>query len=120
MGAELFRTAGGLTAGVLVLGVLGGRTARRAGALGARFSRASTRLPVVIRAAVLGVFAAILATACSAGAAEDKRVALVIGNGAYLNAPGSTIRRSTQGRSPTHSGSSDFRWSMATTSTSLR
>jgi uncharacterized caspase-like protein len=85
--AELFQAAGGLIAGLGGLGMLGGMTAKRAGALRARFLRASTRLPVVILFAALGVFAAFLATPLSAGAAEDKRVALVIGNGAYLNAP---------------------------------
>src|SRR5271166_1313753 len=86
VGPELFQMAGELLAGFIVVGLVDRMAAKLMGAT-TPFSRPSTHLPNMLRAASLMAFAAILATPNSAKAAEDMRVALVIGNGAYINAP---------------------------------
>jgi uncharacterized caspase-like protein len=86
VGPELFQMAGELLAGFIVVGLVDRMAAKLMGAT-TPFSRPSQHLPNILRAASLMAFAAILATPNSVKAAEDMRVALVIGNGAYINAP---------------------------------
>ncbi len=93
MGAELFQTIGGLFASVLVLGfIVGIATCRRTsvGSGGASVAFIVNGLSSFFNAkhaSALASGVAMIAIPTIAVADVDKRVALVIGNGAYLNAP---------------------------------
>jgi uncharacterized caspase-like protein len=86
VGTALFRMTGGLLAGVFVKRFGSRRAAKRPGAL-TTFFRATILRAHILCAAALTAFATIPAPADSANAEEDGRVALVIGNGAYVKAP---------------------------------
>jgi uncharacterized caspase-like protein len=81
----LIQTSGRLCAGVFVWPICGRPPGKRVSAA-TTFFLAAILLANVLCTAALTAFV-VLATTHSVNAAEDARVALVIGNGAYMNAP---------------------------------